>query len=169
MASIFLLNATNDEMLQLRFLCFVSPCQKPAVDYLKGGGCIEQLELFHGLLVVSCLRLGLLKVQRQQNIQNSLPISFSNSFHLNSKSASFSTFFFSVLLKAKPLCCYNLLVSILFHVSKLKSYPEGFFLNFRSLWLPSLLHHSHNLFSNLCNLVILIVLLFVLIYVINVP
>ena len=133
MASIFLLNATNDEMLQLRFLCFVSPCQKPAVDYLKGGRRIEQLELFHGLLVVSCLRLGLLKVQRQPNIQNSLTISFLNSFHLNSKSASFSTFFFSVLLKAKPLCCYNLLVSILFHLSKLKSYPEGFFLNFRSL------------------------------------
>ena len=84
MASIFLLNATNDEILQLRFLCFMSPCQKPAVDYLKGGGRIEQLEFFRGLRVVSCLRLGLLKVQRQPNIQNSLPISFSNSCHLNS-------------------------------------------------------------------------------------
>lgn len=84
MVAKFLLNATNDEMLQLSFLCFVSFCQKPAVDYLKGGGPIEQLALFHGLLVVSSLRLGLLKVQQQENIQNSLPISFSNSCHLNS-------------------------------------------------------------------------------------
>ena len=116
MASIFLLNAINDEILQLRFLCFVSPCQKPAVDYLKEGGRIEQLEFFRGLRVVSCLRLGLLKVQRQPKFKilsqylSQILATLIHSLH-----------HFQLSFPAKSLCFYNLLVSILFHPSKIIS------------------------------------------------